>query len=504
MKTRTLFFLSLGLVVGCGPLLSSPGDDFSVKVTTSDLDVFQQVAPVEITFEVDGCDLFGTTIAASGNAPVGLETVITSLGGGRYRALVPPVLLHATDDYCSYDTLQPQGGDVRLEVTCRQDGRVQSTYIKTRYATSWRASYRGRGPSDGVFGGRRPNHFYDVGSGWLDVVDPPGVGKEIFAAVAPGNPPLLAESDDGHVYLHAGCPINDCGFFWIVDTPTEKVGSNAAYLQAFDFRPGASDFVRNVKVPSGAVDLATDPDGTVIVLAEFTGATAITRVVGESTSSISLDGESNPTRFASSNGARVFLTRVGDTTARLRGADGGLLGEIALPGAGPVSYMSIAPTGDAFVMFRGGLVWLTTLTTSPSGLVSSSTRLASDFTELDLASQTAEDSSFGAAWTDVGVAIRDRSAVEVYSRTAPFAQTWKTSTERGGVINALGMGTSLVLVTQTGLQIFDPTGKLTGGADPMPRACGLDYQPHHAAVVAPDTVALSGKRAVYQFRANLP
>ena len=66
------------------------------------------------------------------------------------------------------------------------------------------------------------------------------------------------------------------------------------------------------------------------------------------------------------------------------------------------------------------------------------------------------------------------------------------------------MRESVVTLTGSGLQIFDAGGKLTGGADPLPPACGLEYQPRHAAVVGLDTVALSGRRAVYQFRATLP
>lgn len=511
MKTRWLFLFS-GFVGGCGPLFSRPGDDFKLTVVTPEVRLIQQVAPVEIVFEVDGCDDFSTSMsppqsAAGGGASRELAEV-TGLGGGRYRALVAPELLQAPDDYCTYDADHQQHGYATLEVKCRLDNRVQTAYVSTRYGVAWRASFLGRGPSDGVFRGATPNAFFEVGSGSLSAVGEAGVGREVSAAVQRGYPPLLAATRDGYVYLHGGCPINDCGSFWFVDTPTVKVIGNAAFLQVFDFSGDRSRFVRNVKVPNSAVDLAVDPDGSVVVLSEAGSSAALTRVINETTSWLEFDGESDPTRFSSLGGVRVFLTRVGDAVARFRGGDGGTvpLGEFAIPGAGKVSYLSLSPAADAFVSIRGGQPWITTLTPSTAGLVGTSTLLATELTELS--HQTAEETSFSAAWTDSGVALRDRNGVEVFARTAPFARKWKTVLDRSkrssSVIGALGMSDSLVLLTSSGLQIFDATGKLTGGADPIPASCGLDYSPRHAAVVGPDTVALSGKRAVYQFRGTLP
>jgi len=167
-----------------------------------------------------------------------------------------------------------------------------------------------------------------------------------------------------------------------------------------------------------------------------------------------------------------------------------------------VSYLSLAPAGDAFVAIRSGQPWLVTLAADASG-ATAQVPIATTLTGFD--DNTFEDSSFGAAWTDSFVAIRSSSGVEVFDRKQPKAPVWSFTTDRKYVIGALPLANDVLAIqTQTGIRLYDKTGALIGGADPMPEACALDYQPHNAAVVAPDIVALSGKRSVYQFKVTLP
>lgn len=510
MKTRFTLPLSLLLFssAGCDRLLSDPGRDFGARVTTAPaapngpvMTLHQQASDPELAFEVDDCKNASATVQVAGGTETPLHVIEAMVSGddavpSRYRATAPVDAFHDTDEYCLYDVAHPMISNVTLKVRCDDDGRETTTQFQTSWAPAWRATYRGRGPSDGILPSATPGVFYDVGSGWLEQYAGGATALETPAGLAASQRPLLATSGDA-VFLHAGCPINDCGPFWILDTPTEKIGTGGGLLQVFTFAGGRADFVRNVTVPTDATDVVADPDGTVTLITELSSDVVLTRVVGEKATATELAGERLPTRFVTSPRGRVFLDVLGDDRARLHAADGATLREVAIPGSGGTSYVSLAPDASAFVAFRGGRAYLVPL--DPPGAAT-----ALDSTLDGLTQQTAEDSSFGAAWTAQGVALRNRSRVEVFARTAPYARRWNLDAKEPSVIGALALGDSLVVQTQRGLEIFDADGRLTGGAEPFPAACGVDFEPRHAAVVAPDVVALSGKRAVYELKATLP
>lgn len=496
MNTR-LLFLSLGMVA-CGPLFSRPGDDFRVQVTTPEVSLVQRVGSYDLEFRVEGCDDFVADVVVAGGPQNRIEA--KALGGGLFRASVPDSQLRAPDDYCLYDSERPQRSGAQLVVTCRQDARQAVENLRVTYASAWRTSYRGRGPVDAVFASGTPDRVFEVGSGWLDVIDGKEVREEVVAAVSPTSAPLLAVSTNT-VHLWSGCPINDCGTFWFVDTPQEKRGVNASFIQTFDWSSGRAVFLRNVPVPSDALDLALDGEGS-ILLSRTSSTTALTRISGGNASVVALlNDEITDGKFGLLDNARVFLTHTTDNRTRLRRSDGTLVGEFETPGTGAEVYSSLAPTGDAWVTIRGGKAWLSKLARTGTELAVANTPLPTELSKFD--HQTSENSSFGAAWTTSGVAIRDASGVDMFSNSSAPTRRWTSTIPAGNVRGAIGMGDSLVVLTSSGLRILDANGRLSGGADPVPPPCALDYYPRHAAIVGPDVVALAGKKSTYQFRAGV-
>src|SRR5690606_37754612 len=121
------------------------------------------------------------------------------------------------------------------------------------------------------------------------------------------------------------------------------------------------------------------------------------------------------------------------------------------PGTGAIDALSLAPSGDAWVVVRGGQAWLSMLERSDAGVSARSVPLP---TEL-----SASNRSFGVAWTTSGVVLHDHTGAELFSR-ATLERKWKTLIATENVTFATGVGESVVLLTSTGLQILDPSGQI--------------------------------------------
>lgn len=496
---KTTFLLLVPFLGACGPLSSRPGEDFRITTNTSELEFFQHVGPRELEFQVSGCDDFSTEVVSPGVAPRPVEP--RALGDGRFVASLPIQSLYSPNGYCAYSAERPYHTGVQLRVTCRQDGRVQAQSLGVKYVPAWRMTYRGRGPVDAVFGSGESERFFEVGSGWLNSIEQEKPGKDMIAAIAPDRAPYLTAS--GHtVKLAAGCPIGACGMFWF-DAPQRRIGTSAGLVQVFDWQRGV--LVSNVTVPSDRVDFVTEGLTSVLVSAT-TGGTFLTRIADDGTAATTfLDGEEPQGKTGLLEGTRVFLTRTaslptrdpGEERMRLRNLDGGLVFETSVPGAARTPVQSwLAATGDAWVTIREGRAWLSTLERRGETFLETTKELSTGLQ--GFGSQTAEDSSYGAAFTSEGVVLRDAAGVEVYDRSGGLR--WKAAFAAGRVRGALGMGESLAILTTTGVQIFDREGSLRGGLDPVPLGCGLDYYARHMAVLDAETVALAGRDGSYQIR----
>jgi hypothetical protein len=493
-RARTImkfkFLVVSSLAIGCGSLTSRPGDDFRVEVTTPEIFAVQQVAPMDLAFSVEGCDDFVATVTFAGGAPTTLEP--KALGNGRYSAALPVESLRAPNHVCREDSETVRESPATFGVTCRADGRTTIANLKVKYAPAWRASWRGRGPADAIFAGPTPDQFYEIGSGWLNTVE--GKERKLEEEAATSNAPqhLVAMGQSVHVWSR--CPTNDCGMFWFVDTPTRKIGAGADVIQVFDTRDGDLRFTGNITAPPDPIDFIRE-DSESVLLSVTSNKTAISRITGTTLRVATLlDGEVARTKFGMLDGAHVFLTQTDSNQARLRRSDGSLVGEFPLPGAGKVLTLSLAPTGDAWVVVRGGEVWLSTLSRNAIGVSAPSVTLLSEI--------SGANGSVNVAWTTSGVVLQDSTGAELFSR-ATNQRTWKTVDPRRSVVFATGVGESVVLLTFTGLQIVDAAGRITGGADPIAPECGLNvYEPRHLAVLGPDVVALAGRQGTYQFRVS--
>ncbi len=498
---RCTWMLVAGLS-GCGPLIANPGEDFRVAVrNATPISLIQQVAPVELAFEVSGCDTFSATVETTGAAhrrQYSLET--TRRDNGVFSAAVPVEFLHGDTDECRNDGESPETGQAQLVVKCELDGReARSEAFSVTYATAWRAASRARGPVEAVFPGEAPDTFFTVGNGYLDFNDASGSRGDTLAAIQPGYTPLLAQTEE-YVYLWSGCPLGNCGNVLIVDTPEEKIGTSATHLQVFPFdatrgrmdRPG-----HTLQVPATGIDLVVEPGGEVVLLSSHENGTVLSRIRGhEVTDTLLLEGESAPTRFGRLGSHRVFLTRPGANPERirLRRIDGKLIGEFALAGSGTLGQVSLAPSGNQWVYARGGQVWLTG--------IDELTLVERDAIQLTTGMG---EGHFDAAWLSSHVALWNEEHVETFTRIAPHGPTATMIplSNRGSpahVRHVRGMGESIAVLTLNGLQLFDPQGKLLGGADPLPAQCGSNLLPPQMAIVDESTAVLGGNGIVFRFR----
>ena len=135
----------------------------------------------------------------------------------------------------------------------------------------------------------------------------------------------------------------------------------------------------------------------------------------------------------------------------------------AIPGAGDVKSIFMAPQGDAVVVLRGSELWLV-----PFG-----GRAAPGCHPAHVVRLGSEGTAAFVGWTSSVVAIADRHAVEGYSRAAPYGRVFRLEVsdvapaERTLVFLA-GVNERLVIVTNTGLTVLDSAGTAVAALDPAP------------------------------------
>jgi hypothetical protein len=511
LHLRWLLLVSLlGVLGGCDALLNRPGGDFAVTIRTPmPIVVSQRVEPIELVFEVTGCSDFDASIGrvdTGGTATSVLET--QRRADGLYVASVP-ISAISEPTRCYTEAQEPIREYKRLIVRCRDGQREAVDDAEISYATTFQSFYAGRGAVDHVLAGRDPGTFFTVGSGWLSyyAAGPSESGQstsDTVSAVEPNTRPLIAQRNDT-VYLWAGCPNADCGNVRIVDTPTLQSFTPATYLLpfAFDQRNGNLDRASApIPVPSGVVAMTLLPSRHVALLSQLTGTVLIT-LVGETTVARieKVEGEEAAGSFARLGDATVFLTRTTDgSRARMRTGDGTLLGEYPLEGAGAVTFLSLAPSGNQWVYVRNGEVRLASLGADGKPLP---TRV------LDT-TLGADAERFGATWltNHVGLwsSLQDGGA-ELHPRNGAGPRVTIALAERrerhASIRVGLGLDDALAIVTPSGLEVFDLAGHSIGGADPFNSACGRpDFQGGEVAVLDGATLAVGGTSRVSLFRPN--
>lgn len=504
LHLRCLVLVSLfGGLAGCDSLLNRPGGDFAVTVRTgTPLVVTQRVEPVELVFEVTGCSDFDTsigTVTTGGSVSVALEPVRRA--DGLYVAKVPVQAL-AVEDRCQSTADAPLSSSKRLTVVCRDQHREAETSVDVSYAATFKSFYGGRGPVDSVFPGRDPGTFFTVGSGYLTYFSDRNRSKsDAVTAVEASTRPLLVQRGST-VYLWAGCPLDECGNVKIVETPTVTSFTGATYLIPFEFdeKTGTLDRASAaIAVPATVRAMTALPSGNLALVSELADAVLLTTVSGRTVSRVQqFDGEGRPTDFARLGDALVFLTTTkGDAAVRMRASDGIALADYPLEGAGPITFLSLAPSGNQWVYVRSGEVRL--------GGLGADGKTAATRT---LDTQVGGDDHVGATWLGSHVGLwnlRQAQRPELHGRSQALPPVTITLAEvRGRSTYArtlLGLEDKVAVVTATGVEVFDVAGHSLGGADPFGSPCGLpNYFGGEVTVLDGDTIAVGGTNNVSLFR----
>ncbi len=508
LRVRRLLLASLlAPLAGCDPLLSHPGDDFAVTIVTpTPLTVSQQVVPTELLFHVTGCSDFETSFGTVNAAGSALTIVAAEArGNGLYATTVPATIL-AEPNYCASASPEPVSLGRTLSIRCRDQRRETSANVALSYAATFASFYAGRGAVDSVLPGRAPGSFFTVGSGWLSYYDgQAGHSEDTVTAVDPSVRPRLVERGD-MVYLFAGCPVDACGNIFYVDTPELKVGTSASFVIPFALGrkgEGLGHAETPILVPSQPSAMALLTTGDIAMLSAKTSSVVLTLIGTESSRFQAFEGERSPTELARLGGADVFLTATTDgSKARLRAADGSLVGEYALEGSGPILLLSLAPTGDQWLYARSDGVRLASLGADRKPLP---TRLLD--TRL-----TFGDRELGAAWLTKKVGLwstQGEQAPELHSRgveaqpvvSIALPSTRPDDTRLRTVRRGLGLDQAFAVVTASGVEMFDEAGHSLAGADPFDSSCGRpQFFGGEVAVLDGQTIAVAGTTRVSLFR----
>lgn len=490
MVIPSAFSLCL-LVLACDPLAVRPGADFEVRLLSdTPLRLEQRLEPVELVFEVDGCDEIEVAVGHRTTAGTSDRVVEhRTRDDGSLVATVPVHWLVEPRGSCSYDTSAPLLSRAELAVTCRSDGRqLRSDSFDVYWAPAWRYLWQARGEVSQLFEGSALAQFFTLGAGWLTLFDGTDELSETQALVEASIEPLLRLRGD-RAFLWIGCPLSDCGLVRISDA--QQTYTSASYVYQLELGYGGLGYTGSepLLVPGGVVDMAVDGQGHLVVLGRTSSHAALLAFGDGDEPERTLVDTQVASGLAQVYGQLVFLGLDGQETAlSLYGVDGAVRWRAELPGTGPVATASLAPDGEHWALIRGGRVWLGQGDAWTSQL------------DTDLA-RFSDPSDLGLTWSETGLAAYNRERVDLFAlggATAPrFVHHLEPLEPHGPQVSlrrVSASGDRLLLSTSTGVRFLDEEGRVAGGIDPLP--CGAG--PSAAAVpIADGLAAVAFGRDVY-------
>ncbi|MGC4119638.1 MAG: hypothetical protein QM765_34705 [Myxococcales bacterium] len=456
-----------------------PGTDFKLEVLTPlPLTLRQQVAPATLRFNLPGCDDFG--LAAQGQSRLDLE--VRTVLDGSFETEVPVSFMTSAGPTWARDSA-PITGAFLLVATCHRDQRqvvAQVAYSVVPTAWSWTSYGPGTFADPAALLPLEGDALLALASGRLvsgaarsDGSFPAGYAEAFVPAGEAGARSLLA-SDGASAYLSSRCPLLECAPGETITVELGVGGQRTLPAQSlFEYALGDRDLelARRLDVPQHR-DLAFDAGGDLVVL----GSGIVTRIKpGQPPRYADIGAplpQSDFTRLP--DGRLAFLHWVTDHV-ELIAADGARVESYAGDETRTGSTL-IDPKRPRWIVSSDSGRWLGG---HPRSWQALEVDPALDFEHAQV------------TWLDDAVVLFDSKLAQLIPVTGSDRPAWRWSPEsppgqRVTLRGVAGTRRLLAVTTTSGVRLFDRSGALIGGSDPLPSG----WAPTSAAVV-------QGQRALF-------
>ncbi len=502
-RSTHLLLLALPLVAltACDGLIFEPGGDFKVTLhTPREISRVQSVGPVEIDFDVQGCDQFEVfvserTISTTDEQKLSFEPT----DNGRFTTQIPQSWIWEPSNECGFN----QNSVLRrssLRVLCLDDDRSAiSPFMDIALQQAANEVWIGRGEVEHVVSDGR-GRAVSFGGGWISLIED---GQEFDEAVAGGEEgvlPKVASDDDGLLYVWIGCPLPRCeNTRWDLEQGfIETVGT---FIYAYDTSQGELELLQReaLIIPSNAKSMRVDPQGRLVALSQTTNKIHVTtfgtRQEGFERQVVSFDDQGALTELVRrDDGTLVFMALDEQRPDRAwYHSPGQTPTEVSLPVEAPGAQLTLAPDGRRWTLqTRDFEVWM-------GSLDGSWTRLEVEGPPplVDILGGVIHLDHLRVTWLDDAVAVYGTHNVEVFEAAPPHAQRYnriiqsldadpqRLSAPAITILEVRPAGAGVAVAINHGVRLLDADGTLKGGAEPL--ACGYSS----SAMVGDDTLAVA-------------